>query len=53
MLTARARSLEAALVGAAREVNAAATRGLGDQEIVAFMRTVSRIIANLEDGRPA
>lgn len=53
MLTAHARRKEAELVAAAREVNALATKGLSDPEITAFMRTLARIIDNLEaEGAP-
>jgi DNA-binding MarR family transcriptional regulator len=48
MLTERARSLEAALVDGARSVNLEATRDIDDDEIAAFMATMSRIIGNLE-----
>lgn len=48
VLTSRARRLEQRLVDAARDVNAVATRDLGDEELAAFMQTVARIIDNLE-----
>ena len=48
MLTERARGLEESLVGAARSVNSAATNGLTEEELATFMRTLSRIIGNLE-----
>jgi DNA-binding MarR family transcriptional regulator len=48
MLTERARSLEDALVDGARSVNLEATRDIDDDEIAAFMATMSRIIGNLE-----
>jgi len=48
MLTERARGLEDALVGAARSVNASATRDIDDEQLAAFMTTLSRIIRNLE-----
>lgn len=48
MLTERARGLEDALVDGARSVNSEATRDIGDDEIAAFMATMSRIIRNLE-----
>jgi len=48
MLTERARGLENALVDGARSVNSEATRGISDDEMAAFMATMSRIIRNLE-----
>ena len=48
ILTERARGLEEALVGAARSVNAGATKGIADDELAAFMATLARIIGNLE-----
>jgi DNA-binding MarR family transcriptional regulator len=48
LLTAHARALRSDLVDAAIEVNAAATKGLSDREVSEFMRTVARIIDNLE-----
>jgi DNA-binding MarR family transcriptional regulator len=48
VLTARARDLEDHLLTAARDVNAVATSGLRDQEVSAFMSTLSQIITNLE-----
>ncbi|WP_454198747.1 MarR family winged helix-turn-helix transcriptional regulator [Nocardia sp. Marseille-Q1738] len=50
-LTQRARDLEAGLVSAAAEVNAAATHGLSDTQITAFLRTLSLMIDNFESGR--
>lgn len=47
-LTATARDLEDRLVATAREVNAVATRGLSDAEITTLMRTMARVIDNLE-----
>jgi DNA-binding MarR family transcriptional regulator len=47
-LTPHARALRGDLIDAATEVNAAATKGLTDREIREFMRTLSRIIDNLE-----
>ena len=47
-LTSKARDLEAVLVAAAREVNRAATAGLSEAEIAAFLATMQRMIANLE-----
>lgn len=47
-LTPKARGLEAVLVASAREVNSAATAGLSDAEIAAFLATMQRMIANLE-----
>ena len=52
-LTAHARELRAELVDAANEVNVTATEGLNDHEVNHFMRTLLRIIDNLEHlGRP-
>jgi DNA-binding MarR family transcriptional regulator len=48
ILTERARGLEEALVGAARSVNAGATKGIAHDELAAFMATLARIIGNLE-----
>ena len=48
LLTARARALRSDLVDAATEVNTAATKGLSHREIGEFMRTLARIIGNLE-----
>ncbi len=48
VLTAQARDVEDQLVAAARDVNAAATHGLSDQEVSTFMHTMARIISNLE-----
>jgi DNA-binding MarR family transcriptional regulator len=48
LLTAHARALRSDLVDAATEVNAAATKGLSHREISEFMRTLARIIDNLE-----
>lgn len=54
-LTPKARDLEPVLVASAREVNSAATAGLSEGEIAAFLSTMQRLIANLErapdDGR--
>ena len=47
MLTGRAREMEDDLVGAARSINSEATRSIGDDELVNFMDTMSRIIDNL------
>jgi len=47
-LTERARTLEADLVSAARDVNAAATQGVSDEEVAAFMRITATLIRNLE-----
>jgi DNA-binding MarR family transcriptional regulator len=47
-LTDRARQIETRLVDAARQVNAAATRGLTDDEVASCLRTLSRMIDNLE-----
>lgn len=46
-LTPRSRELQAALVGAAREVNAIATRELTRAEVEAFMRVTTVLITNL------
>lgn len=51
MLTRRARGLEPDLTAAAREVNSVAVDGLDADEIDAFMRTLDRLIANLETDR--
>lgn len=48
LLTARSRALKRPLVAAARDVNATATAGLSEREIAAFMRTLTRMIDNLE-----
>ena len=48
LLTAHARALRSDLVDAATAVNAAATKGLSDREVSEFMRTLARIIDNLE-----
>ncbi len=48
MLTGRARDLQDDLVGAARSINTEAARNIGDEELVNFMDTMSRIIDNLE-----
>ena len=48
VLTARARDLEDQLVAAARDVNAAATAGLTQQEVTTFMHSMARIIDNLD-----
>jgi len=47
-LTERARTLEPDLAAAARAVNAAATQGLSDEEVAAFMRITATVIQNLE-----
>lgn len=47
-LTDRAQRLEPELAASARDVNAIAARGLNSRELAAFMRTLTRIIANLE-----
>jgi DNA-binding MarR family transcriptional regulator len=47
-LTERARTLEADLAAAARAVNAAATRGLSDEEVTDFMRITATVIQNLQ-----
>lgn len=46
-LTPRSRELQPALVGAAREVNALATRWLSEAEVEVFMRVVAVLITNL------
>lgn len=48
MLTAHARRLEPELTAAAREVNAVALDGLSKSDVDGFMRTLDRLIANLE-----
>lgn len=47
-LTKRARTIENDLVAAARAVNAAATDGLTDAEITAYLTVTARLIHNLE-----
>lgn len=47
-LTTRAREMESDLVGAAMDVNRAATGGLDGEESTMFMTTLSKIIGNLE-----
>jgi DNA-binding MarR family transcriptional regulator len=49
LLTARARELEADLVGAAWAVNAAAARGLAGDEVAALLRMLTQVIENLEE----
>lgn len=51
MLTPRAGGLRDELIGAARAVNAAATAGLDDDETVALMSALSRVIGNLGPAR--
>jgi DNA-binding MarR family transcriptional regulator len=46
-LTERGRTLEPDLAAAARAVNAAATQGLSDEEVAAFMRITGTVIQNL------
>ena len=55
VLTQRARQLQGDLSATARAVNAAATRGLSDQEVAEFMRITATLIRNLETetARPA
>jgi DNA-binding MarR family transcriptional regulator len=48
MLTQRSRDLEPELVAAARDVNAMATAGLAAEDVAALMRTIARLIGNLE-----
>ena len=48
VLTAHARDLEGHLVAAAREVNAIATLDLSDHDVAIFLRTLARIIGNLD-----
>jgi DNA-binding MarR family transcriptional regulator len=48
MLTERARRLEKDLTASARAINQAAADGLSESEIDAFMRTLARLIANLD-----
>ncbi|MQA35099.1 MarR family winged helix-turn-helix transcriptional regulator [Modestobacter roseus] len=47
-LTPKARYLEAVLVASALGVNTAATAGLSEAEVAAFLSTVQRLIDNLE-----
>jgi DNA-binding MarR family transcriptional regulator len=51
LLTEDARRLEDDLVGAARNVNAAATQGLSEEELATFMALMARVIDNLESER--
>lgn len=54
LLTERARGLRDQLAAAARDGNAAATRGLDDRQVAAFLHTLNVLIANLEkDDYPA
>jgi DNA-binding MarR family transcriptional regulator len=48
MLTQRSRDLEPELVAAARDVNAMATAGLAAADVAGLMRTIARLIGNLE-----
>jgi len=48
LLTHHARDLEGDLVTAARTVNAAATRGLSEQEVADYLRITAILIRNLE-----
>jgi DNA-binding MarR family transcriptional regulator len=48
LLTQRARELESELVSAATIVNEAATSGLDEREVAAFMATMAKVIGNLE-----
>jgi len=52
-LTQRARQIHEVLMSAARDVNEAATLGLGEDEVATLMSAIERIIKNLEvgDGR--
>lgn len=53
-LTERAKGLRGDLVAAARTVNAAAARGLSDEEAAEYLRLTTILIDNLEtSGRPA
>lgn len=47
-LTARARALQRALVGAARQVNDIATDGMDEGQIAALMSSIETMIKNLE-----
>jgi DNA-binding MarR family transcriptional regulator len=49
LLTARAQEIEAGLVGAARAVNDAATRGLSAEEVAELLRMLTHVIGNLEE----
>jgi DNA-binding MarR family transcriptional regulator len=51
LLTDRARRLEGDLVDSARNVNRAATQGIGEEELATFMDLMGRIIDNLESER--
>ncbi|MEV4359315.1 MarR family winged helix-turn-helix transcriptional regulator [Nonomuraea sp. NPDC051941] len=48
-LTERARQIQPELTRGAREANARALRGIDQEEFDAFMRTLDRMIANLEE----
>jgi DNA-binding MarR family transcriptional regulator len=47
-LTQRARALQGTLVAAARQVNDAATHGMSEPEVAAFMSEMERMIEKLE-----
>jgi DNA-binding MarR family transcriptional regulator len=49
LLTERAREIQSALTEGAREANAQAVRGIGQEELETFMGTLGRMIANLEE----
>jgi DNA-binding MarR family transcriptional regulator len=51
LLSERARRLEKDLIASASEVNEIAADGLSQAELDAFMRTLARLIANLEGDR--
>ncbi|MFD1939849.1 MULTISPECIES: MarR family winged helix-turn-helix transcriptional regulator [Nonomuraea] len=51
-LTERARQIQDALAEGARAANAQALDGIDQEEIDAFMRTLGRMIANLESDQP-
>lgn len=53
MMTPRARDLENELMTAARTVNAAATHGLGPDEVAALMAGLATAIGNLENTKAA
>lgn len=46
-LTPKSRDLQPTLLGAAREVNALATRGLSEEDVETFLRITASLIVNL------
>lgn len=53
LLSDRARALRDQLADAARNGNAAATRGLDDRQLAAFLHTLDLMVANLEQDAAA